>query len=216
MLPVPGVFRPRSDSWILAETVRAHVRPGAQVLDVCTGSGAVAIAAARAGGTVTAVDRSWRSVLAAAANARLNGVRVRARRGDLLDGLAGERFDLVAANPPYLPAADDALPARGPRRHVDAGRSGRIVLDRLLAQAPAHLRPGGTLLLVHTALIGEAETLNGLRSGGLEADVVLRHRGPLGPLLAARAPELEARGLLRPGQREEEVLVFRGRAPGLA
>jgi len=213
ILTLPGVFRPRSDTWMLAAAVREESQPGARMLELCTGSGAVAVAAARAGAHATAVDVSRRAVLTARANARLNGVRVRALRGDLLAPVAGERFDLIAANPPYLPARDDALPTRGRARHTEAGRDGRALLDRILAAAPAHLAPGGALLLVHTSLIGEDRTLEAMRAAGLEAGVVLRHRGPLGPLLAARAPALEARGLLAPGRRTEDVLVLRGRAP---
>lgn len=212
ILPLPGVFRPRSDTWMLAGAVREEAQPGARVLEVCTGSGAVAIAAARAGAQATAVDVSRRAVLAVRANAALNGVRVRALRGDLLAPVAGERFDLIAANPPYLPAESDELPTRGPARHTEAGRDGRAVLDRLLREAPAHLAPGGVLLVIHSSLIGEQATLERLAAAGLRADVPLRHRGPLGPLLLARAPELEARGMLAPGRREEEMLLARGRA----
>ena len=91
---LPGVFRPRSDSWLLAAHLRAEMTglpPAPSVLDVCTGSGAIAIAGAQAGaGAVTAVDVSRRSVLTVRINARLNGVRVRALRGDLFAPVAGE------------------------------------------------------------------------------------------------------------------------------
>src|SRR5918997_5568589 len=102
---VPGVFQPRSDTWLLAAHLRAQLRPGARVLDLCTGSGAIAVSAALAGaGEVTAIDVSRLAVLSARLNARLNGVRVRALRGDLLAPVTGERFDAIVSNPPYLPA----------------------------------------------------------------------------------------------------------------
>jgi release factor glutamine methyltransferase len=163
--------------------------------------------------SVTAVDMSRRSVLAARMNARLNGVRLRAVRGDLFEAVAGRRFDAILANPPYVPAEDDELPTTWPDRCWDAGHDGRVLLDRIIAEAPAHLRPGGFVLLVHSSICGTDATLDGLRAGGLEADVVVRRRGPLGPLMSARARTLEERGLLQPGQREEEVVVVRGRAP---
>jgi release factor glutamine methyltransferase len=211
---IPGVFRPRSDTRLLAAVVRreATLRGGA-VLDVCTGSGFVAISAALAGATsVTAVDRSRRAVLSARLGARLNGVRVEGIVGDLLDAVPGRRFDVIAANPPYLPSDDDELPARGPARHTEAGRDGRMLLDRLIAGAPAHLVPGGVLLVTHSSVNGEGETLARMRDAGLEPAVEVRRHGPLGPLLAARAPELERRGLLAPGAREEDVLVIAGAA----
>src|SRR5688572_13439490 len=124
LLTVPGVFRPRSDSWMLARRLAHHVRPGDEVLDPFTGSGVLAVAAARLGGRVTAVDVSRRAVLCARLNARLNGVRIDAVRGDMSEPVAGRRFDLIVANPPYLPSAD-ASPPRGAARAWEGGPDGR-------------------------------------------------------------------------------------------
>jgi release factor glutamine methyltransferase len=210
---LPGVFQPHSDTWLLAELLREQtLAPRASVLDVCTGSGALAVCAAQRGARdVTAIDRSRRAVWTARMNARLNGVRVRALRGDLFEPVAGQRFDAIVSNPPYVPAENDELPDRGPQRAWDAGVDGRLLLDRICRDAPAHLRPGGFLLLVHSSVCGSDVTLAQLREGGLEADVVARRRGPLGPLLTARVEMLESRGLLR--GREEEMLVIRAVAP---
>jgi release factor glutamine methyltransferase len=82
----------------------------------------------------------------------------------------------------------------------------------LIAEAPAHLRRGGVLLVVHSDIIGTGLTLEGMSAVGLEPDVILRRRGALGPLMRARVEHLEAQGLLAPGRREEEVVVIRGRA----
>src|SRR5690349_5878340 len=112
LLVLPGVFAPPSDAWILADAVAATAADH-DVLDVCTGSGIVAVAAALArAARVTAVDVSRRAVANARINARLNGVSLDARRSDLLRSLGGERYDLIAANPPYLPALSPE-PARG-------------------------------------------------------------------------------------------------------
>jgi release factor glutamine methyltransferase len=217
LITLPGVFKPHSDSWALAGLVGDHVRPGDSVLDLCTGSGVLAVAAARAGaGDVTAVDISARAVLAARANARLNGVRVDARRGDLFDAVARRRFDVIVSNPPYVPSPRDRLPARGQARAWEAGRDGRALLDRICAQAPGHLRPGGSLLLVHSSVCGERQTLRALCDAGLVASVAARHRGPLGRLLSRRAPMLARRGLLDSGATEEELLFIAGRAPAAA
>jgi release factor glutamine methyltransferase len=213
VMTLPGVFRPRPDSWMLARHLCARLRPGASVLDVCTGSGAIAVAAARAGaGAVSAVDVSRRAVMTVRINARLNGVRVRALRGDLFAPVAAERFDVIVSNPPYLPADDDALPAHGPQRAWDAGTDGRVLLDRICADAGAYLNAGGVVMVVHSQLIGLEPTIAALERSGLKVDVLERRRGPLGPLLTARAPLLEARGLLAPGQREEEIVVVCGAA----
>jgi release factor glutamine methyltransferase len=215
LVTLPGVFSPISDTWLLARALRERLPgPDARVLDVCTGSGALAVAAALAGARdVTALDRSRRAVLTARLNARLNHVGVRARRSDLFSAVAGARFDLIVSNPPYVPAETDELPRRGARRAWDAGRDGRALLDRLIAEAPEHLRPGGVLLVVHSEICGTAATLGAMRAAALAPEVVARDRGPLGPLMRARIDHLEAQGLIEPGRREEDVLVIAGTAP---
>jgi release factor glutamine methyltransferase len=210
LVTLPGVFRPISDTWLLARALDGEpLPPGARVLDLCSGSGALAVRAALGGPDreVWAVDVSRRAVLTIRINAALNGVRVRAVRGDLFAAVAGRRFDAIVSNPPYVPAAADALPTRGHERAWDAGRDGRALLDRICAGAPAHLRPGGVLLVVHSSLLGLAPTVEAL--DGLEVDVAARETGPLGPLMRAR----RAAGLIPPDADEEDVLVVRGRNP---
>jgi release factor glutamine methyltransferase len=197
---------------MLAEHLTRHPRVRGAVLDVCTGSGALAISAARAAArSVTAVDVSRRALATVHVNAWLNGVSVRTRRGELLDAVPGETFDLIVANPPYLPSPAE-LPTRGSARHTEAGTDGRMFLDRLIAQAPAHLTAGGALLVTHSSVNDEQRTLDHMRDAGLEPTVLERRRGPLGPLLASRAPALEHAGLLEPGVREEDVLIVSGAA----
>ena len=198
----PGVFRPRSDTWMLADIIEKEVLPGSSVLDLCTGSGALAIAAARAGaGDVTAIDVSRRSAIAVRLNAALNGVRVSALRGGLFGPVAGRRFDLIVSNPPYLPSEDDELPDHGPARAWEGGADGRRFIERIIEGAPDHLRPGGSLLMIHSSVCGTQATLDALSAAGLEARVLESSRGPVGPLLAQRAPTL----------REEELVVIEGR-----
>jgi release factor glutamine methyltransferase len=212
LIALPGVFRPIVDSRLLADCLRRELWPGASVADVCTGSGLLAVTAAVHGaGAVSATDSSRLAVLNARLNARLNGVRVRALRGDLLQPLRGSEFDLIVSNPPYVPAETDALPSRGAARAWDAGRDGRTLIDRICDEAPACLRPGGALLIVHSSVCGEASTLERLQRHGLRTEVLARRRGRLGPILAARAQVLEERGLLAAGEREEELLVIRAR-----
>jgi release factor glutamine methyltransferase len=188
---------------MLASRVAEQVSPGNEVLDPFTGSGVLAIAAAKAGGRVTAVDISRRAVTCAALNARLNGVSIRALRGDMFGPVDGKRFDLIVANPPYLPSSDPD-PPRGAARAWEAGPDGRDLLDRLCREGPARLRPGGRLLVVHSSVCNPQATERMLADGGLDVSVLDRSRGPLGPLLAARAA---------PGELEEELLVVRAAVP---
>ena len=200
---------------MLARALREHPpSPGSDVLDLCTGSGVLAVQAALLGANVTAVDVMRRALICAQLNARANGVRIRTRRGSLFSGLEGERFDLIVSNPPYVPKpGDDALPARGPQRAWDAGADGRALLDPLCAQVARHLRPGGSVLLVHSSVCDIDRTLEQLAAEGLETEILVRHRGPLGPLLRERAPDLWAAGTLPHGSLEEEIVILRGRRP---
>jgi release factor glutamine methyltransferase len=209
---LPGVFRPRSDTWLLAHAARAQRAPG-RVLELCAGPAFAGIAAVLGGGArLTTVDVSRRAALNAWLNARLNGLRIDARQGDLLDAVTGERFDLILANPPYVPGPAPA--DHGPERATDAGADGRAFLDRICRRAPAHLNQHGAVLVVQSEVCGIDATLAALEAGGLEAEVVARRRGPFGPLLHARRDELVSRGLLRPGQDVEDVVVLRGRHVG--
>ena len=200
---------------MLAATLRAHAPPpGADVLDLCTGSGMLAVHAAMLGANATAVDIMRRALVSAHLNARLNGVRVRTRRGSLFSGLERERFDVIVSNPPYVPKpGDDELPERGPRRAWDAGDDGRALLDPLCEQVARHLRPGGSVFLTHSSVCGVDRTLGQLSDGGLEAEVVVRRRGPLGPLLRERVEQLWASGALPEGATEEDIVIVRGRRP---
>lgn len=218
LLRAPSAYRPQGDTWLLADALAAEVPSGGaelQVLDLCTGGGAVAVAAARLGvAGVTAVDVSRRAVAAAWLNTRCRGFEVRVHRGDLLGPVAGRRFDVITANPPYVPSAVDRLPTRGAARCWDAGTDGRAVLDRICAEAPPLLHRGGVLLVVFSSLCGEDRTLELLSAAGLDVSVVERSRQPFGPVLSARAPMLESRGFIAPGQRWEELVVVRGRKAG--
>ncbi|WP_315987444.1 HemK2/MTQ2 family protein methyltransferase [Actinomadura sp. HBU206391] len=209
------MYAPQGDTELLArELRRAAVAPGARVLDLCSGTGALAVAAALAGARdVTAVDISLRAVLATWVNARVRGIRVRPLRGDLFSPVAGETFDVILANPPYVPSESDRLPRHGPARAWDAGTRGRAVLDRICASAPTMLASGGTLLMVQSALCDVRTTLGALQSVGMTASVVARRAEPFGPVMLARAALLEERGLARPGHRYQELVVVRADRP---
>lgn len=214
LLRPPGVYAAQGDTFLLISCLRREdPGPGSRVLDLGTGSGAVAVAAARLGASVTAVDVSRRAVATAWANGLLHRRRIAVRRGDLLGPVGGERFDLVLSNPPYVPAADPRPPLRGIARAWDAGPSGRALLDRICAESFAALRPRGVLLLVQSALSGVGATCARLRAAGFSCEVVARTRQPFGPVMRARARWFEERGLIARGQREEELVVIRGVRP---
>ncbi|WP_328666018.1 methyltransferase [Streptomyces sp. NBC_00322] len=207
---LPGVYAPQDDTALLAGCLHHEVLPPrAQVLDVGTGAGALALAAAVRGAHVTAVDISRRAVWTARLNATLAGKRVRVLRGDLTAPVAGRTFDLIVTNPPYVPSPTLTQPRRGLARAWDGGSDGRVILDRICAEAPPLLRQGGVLLVVHSALSGEVRTLERLRSAGLTAIVTERRSVTFGPVLRSRQPWLHQLGLLGPDGEKEELVVIR-------
>jgi release factor glutamine methyltransferase len=209
----PGVYRAQADTALLRDLlVRTGYAGGRDVLDIGTGSGALAVAAWQAGAaSVTAVDLSHRSVLAARLNCLLHRAPVQVRRGDLFGPVGHRRFGLIVANPPYVPSATPMLPRHGRGRCWDAGPDGRTVIDRICAGATARLAPEGRLLLVHSAVCGPKQTVDRFAAAGLAANVVEHVRIPFGPVMRSRTELLERRGLIEQGNRLEELVVVEAR-----
>ncbi len=156
-LVTPAVLIPRPETELLVELALAHfaARRSVRVLDLGTGSGALAIALAKelAGADVTAVDRSREALLVAMANAARLHASVSFVQSDWFGALEGERFELIVANPPYV-ASDDPHLAEGdvrfePPTALASGPEGLDDLAEIVAAAPPHLEPGGWLFLEH-------------------------------------------------------------------
>ena len=152
------VLIPRPETEHLVEKVMAlaaeFVRP--KIVDVGTGSGAIAVALAHAlpFAEITATDISADALAVAKANAARNGVadRVRFFKGDLLEAVAGEHFDIVISNPPYVPESDRTtldVEVRDyePAQALFAGEDGLQIYRRLIPAAFGALVPGGFLAL---------------------------------------------------------------------
>jgi release factor glutamine methyltransferase len=165
-------------------------------------------ACAAGAGWVTAVDVSRRAALSTWLNAKLNRRTIRVVRGDLVDSVRTLRFDMIVANPPYAPTADDGRPGRVLARAWDGGVDGRAVLDRICTDTPDLLAAGGTLLLVQSTLNGVDKTRTMLEERGLRVDVVASESVPFGPALSSRTRMLENRDMIRPGQRIERIAVL--------
>ena len=154
----PAVLIPRPETETLVEAALARLAPKASILELGTGSGAIAVtlAAQRPQARVVATDASARALAVARANAARHGCaeRVEFVLGSWYAPLAGRRFDLIVANPPYVAAADPHL-ARGDLRFepqqalTDGSRDGLDSIRAIVAGAPDHLDRGGWLLFEH-------------------------------------------------------------------
>jgi release factor glutamine methyltransferase len=208
LLRLPGVYRPQEDTALLAAAIDDLTIPaGARALDLCTGTGAQALTLARRGArTVLAVDLSRRALASARLNAFVHQLPVRPCRGGLARALREGPFDVVVANPPYVPSP---APAVRSTRGWDAGPDGRAILDPLCSAARTLLRPGGTLLLVQSTMSDVDRSRELLGAQGLRTSIARSARIPFGPVLSGRTAFLEAGGLIEPGQRMEELVVLR-------
>lgn len=148
------VLVPRPETELVVERLLAGLGAGAAVLDLGTGSGAIALAVAseRPRAVVTAADASAAALAVARRNAaRLGLSNLRFVEGSWFGPLAGSRFDAIASNPPYVAAGDPALEALAhePRAALAAGADGLDALREIVPAAPAHLGPGGRLVVEH-------------------------------------------------------------------
>jgi release factor glutamine methyltransferase len=139
---------------VLTKTSTGSARTDAvAVVDLGTGSGAIALAiqSKRPSAQVHATDSSADALAVARANATLHKLPVQFHQGSWLEAVAGQQFDLIVSNPPYIAAADPHLAAltHEPLQALASGADGLEDIRQIVAQAPKHLHAGGWLLLEH-------------------------------------------------------------------
>ncbi|MDD3651094.1 peptide chain release factor N(5)-glutamine methyltransferase [Immundisolibacter sp.] len=158
----PDVLVPRPETERLVELALARMGERGALVDLGTGSGAIALAlkSERPQWRITATDRSAAALAVAARNAARLGLDVECLPGDWYAPLAGRRFDVIVSNPPYVAPDDPCLAGDGlrrePRAALAAADAGLADLASITTGALAHLAPGGWLLLEHGADQGEA------------------------------------------------------------
>ena len=167
-----GAQPPKAGSLLFCRHL--HPRPGERVLEIGTGIGLAAVQAARAGAHVIATDVVEAAVRCAQENATLNGVadRVDVRLGDGFEPVRGLAFDLICTSPPQMPTPPDRERTDALAAADNGGRDGWSLLDRVIAGAPAHLRPGGRLVFTLFGFLGIKAALGKLADAGLEPAVL--------------------------------------------
>lgn len=180
----PHVLVPRPDTETVVEVAvktRADKTAPCRVLDLCTGSGAIALALAKElpAAHVIATDVSSEAVSIATKNVERNGMtdRIEVRHGDLFVPVAGEAFDIIASNPPYIATAVIATLSaevkREPILALDGGADGMAFYDRICREAMTYLAPGGALVVEHGYDQADAVRERFVRAGF--TDVALVH-----------------------------------------
>ncbi len=186
----PRALIPRNDTEALCEEALRHIRPGDAVLDLCTGTGALAIAIKKLcpQALVTATDISASALSLARENAQSLDADVRFLQGDLFAPLAREKFQLILSNPPYIPNAlrghlQEEV-EREPALALFAGADGLDFYRRIAKEAPEHLLPQGQLCLEMGD--GESEAVAGLLQDAFEEIRVLNDLSGMPRVVSAR------------------------------
>ena len=159
------VYQPAEDTFLLIRAALAEVRPDDVVVEIGTGSGAVASAVQKAAPQTIGVDINPHAVAYAHA---VNGVET--LRSDLFSAVSG-KFDLILFNAPYLPTLPEERIDDWLEYALDGGVLGRDVIERFLPQALSHLTDTGRILLLISSLTGLLETVSLCAAYGADAAV---------------------------------------------
>jgi release factor glutamine methyltransferase len=171
----PAVLIPRPETELLVELAIERLPPRARVLDLGTGSAAIALALKRERDdcAVIATDASEPALVVARGNAAKHAVDIDLRLGSWYSAVS-ETFDLIVSNPPYIRSTDPHLDSLvcEPRRALVAGPDGLDALRVVIGDAPEHLVPGGWLLVEHGYDQGAAVRALFARGGFTEIETV--------------------------------------------
>jgi len=167
------VYEPSDDTFLLLKNLEE--KKGDKILDICTGTGILAIVASEKASKVIASDISPQALKCTTHNMRLNNVKnMEVIESDLFEKI-DEKFDLILFNPPYLPSDPDE-PEHELKKAWDGGRDGREIVDRFIDKVDEYLLPNGRVQLIHSSLNNPQKTLNRLLEKGLIAEITAKEK----------------------------------------
>lgn len=167
-----GVYSPRLESFLIAEELVKVVKKGHKILDIGTGSGILAILAAKKGAFAIATDIDESSIKCAEYNASLNSIKLDTRVGNLFEPIKDEElFDIIVSNMPSLPIPPNVQLDEYVTRTSDGGPNGRKYLNLLIHQMPKHLKEKGCFLTVHSNFANIEKTKDMLEELGFQVEL---------------------------------------------
>lgn len=172
----PQVYEPAEDTFLLADNL--EVERMSRALEIGTGTGLIAIIAARKASKVIATDVNPHALDCTLKNIITNkAFNVELRKGDLFEPVEDEKFDLILFNTPYLPTEEDEAVGDELEAAWNGGPSGREVIDRFLDGVKDHLNPRGKVQMVQSSLSDNEKTLEKLEELGFQASITAREKG---------------------------------------
>jgi len=168
-----NVYEPAEDTFLLVDNLQVDRKD--RVLEIGTGTGLVAVTAAKKSMKVVATDLNPHAIECASKNIITNRTyNVELRHGDLFETVEGEKFDLILFNTPYLPTGKEETVNEDLNAAWDGGEDGRDVIDRFLDGLLEHLNPEGRVQLVQSSLSDNDKTLKKLECMGFKADITAK------------------------------------------
>jgi len=166
-----GVYEPAEDTFLLISALQKSDLKNKTVLEIGTGSGIIALFAARFAKSVLAVDINPEAIKYAKENAAQNKIKnIEILQSDLFENVK-QKFDIIVFNPPYLP--DEPLTAD---IALDGGPDGRKIIERFLRDVPKFLNPQGRILLLESSLSHYEKTLQHFEKIGFNAKIVAKEK----------------------------------------
>lgn len=166
----PQVYQPAEDTYLLADNLQ--VNRMSKILEIGTGTGIIAIIAAKRASKVIATDINPHAIDCAVKNIITNKTyNVELRKGNLFEPVEGEKFDLILFNTPYLPSSTDEKSDDELDAAWNGGLDGREVIDRFLEEVTDYLNPDGKVQMVQSSLSDNKKTLKKFEDLGFKASI---------------------------------------------
>lgn len=172
------IYPPREDTDLLAKNLKNEVENGDEVLDVGTGTGILALIAARSGKNATGIDINKNAVRLARLNAKKNEItNVNFLQSDLFENVGEKRFDLIVFNPPYLPSGNTKIQVKGSEQW-DGGENGREIVRNFSEEVGKCLKGKSRVLLLISSIANLQEVEKLFRKRNFEVEIMDERKIP--------------------------------------